>query len=87
MKIKPGRKSPSRPAQVGDSQARSTNIPIIPASQLAHMAKWRQQARSLNGGEMLFVLPVDNRRLETAARKIKVAMSKHGRPLIIRTIH
>jgi hypothetical protein len=51
------------------------------------MAKWRRQARSLNGGELLFVLPINNRRLETAAQKIKVTMSKHGRPVIIKTIH
>lgn len=86
MKMRPGQKSKLVRPLLGASQVNLSSATLVPASQLQNMDSWRSQAETFHSGELLFVLPNHNTLLMTAAGKIKDAMSKRGRTMIIKTV-
>jgi hypothetical protein len=86
MKIESGRKLATQ-RRVRYSQIKTGNIALVPATELASMAKWRKRAQDLGAGEMLLVLPRNNPRLQAAGRRIKVTLTRQGKHVTVTTVH
>ena len=62
------------------------NVALVPASELASLAKWQRQAQALPAGEILLVLPQDNSRLQAVGVQIRRSLKARGRHTTITTI-
>lgn len=86
-KMTGGRKWANRKSMADASTKLPGRIALMPASQLPSADKWAEKAKALESGATLVVLPANNARLQAASHRLKVIMSKHGRPVIIQTVH
>lgn len=62
------------------------NVTLVPASEMASLLKWQEQARSLPSGATLLVLPQHNAHLQQVGKQICLSLRNRGRYSIITTI-
>jgi len=67
------------PLELQKSQRRISNTALIPASELANMQVWQDQARQLPHGELLVVIPLGNAHLQKVSQRICMALRQQGR--------
>lgn len=62
------------------------NIALVPASELASLAKWKEYACQLPDGDTLLVLPQNNPRLQAVGQRICDALNEQGRHTTIENV-
>ncbi len=67
------------PQVLQESRRRSGNTALIPASELANLQSWQNQAQQLPHGELLVVIPLGNAHLQKVSQRICMALRQQGR--------
>lgn len=62
------------------------NVTLVPASEMASLLKWQEQARNLPSEATLLVLPQHNAHLQKVGKQICLSLRDRGRRSTIATI-
>lgn len=74
------------PHALHQSRRKFNNAALVPASELANLQAWQDQARQLRHGELLMVIPCGNLHLQEVVRRICRTLRKQGRHPMVATI-
>jgi hypothetical protein len=65
---------------------RMDNLAIVPASELASLARWQQDARQLPAGDTLLVVRAHSPHLHRISHGLAEEMRRQGHQVVVRTL-